>query len=203
MGTFQVAGLSFLYQGYDALAFLDNIWYPPIEGWFVVYTHGHGILSRFYRVWVFQLVQVLPWGWTVFPLAADLPTGSGFSLVRFAVSCNCILVWKIDCFVVSSMVYKGFQENILVAIWITLRIDCFSNHICIQFCLISVGKFHDVLARVKDRVVIDTTDGITVDVAFTGYNSTFCHYPTTGYLYFCIDKVVPCLGCYHFCVFKF
>jgi len=63
VGPFKIAGHPFLDKGYDLVALLENIRYPPVEGWLVVNTNGHGILGGL-KCWVrfFKVRKVFPGG---------------------------------------------------------------------------------------------------------------------------------------------
>ena len=58
MGQFKIAGRPLPDKGYDLVALLENMRYPPVEGWLMVNADGHGILGGLEWVRLFEVRKV-------------------------------------------------------------------------------------------------------------------------------------------------
>ena len=43
----EVSGDALPYEGYDMVTFLQHMWHPPVEGWFMVNSHQFCVLRSF------------------------------------------------------------------------------------------------------------------------------------------------------------
>jgi len=62
VGPIKIARRPFLDKGYDPVALLENMRYPPVEGWLVVNADGHGRLGGLEWVRFFEVRKVFPGG---------------------------------------------------------------------------------------------------------------------------------------------
>jgi hypothetical protein len=60
VGPFKIAGRPFPDKGYNPVALLENIRYPPVKGWLTVNADGHGILGGLEWVRFFEVRKVFP-----------------------------------------------------------------------------------------------------------------------------------------------
>jgi len=164
VGPFKIAGCLFPDKGYNPVALLENIRYPPVKGWLVVNADGHGILGG--RKWVrfFEVRKAFPGKLTIFPLAANLPSNGIPLHIGTSVRSDDLLVCRSYRRVKASMVNKRVKESVLVPIGVALRIHGLCNQVCIQFSLITILELHNILTCVEDRVGISLSNGVAVSV---------------------------------------
>jgi hypothetical protein len=63
VGPFKIlASRPFPDEGYDPVALLKNMGYPPVKGWLVVNADGHSILSGLKWMRGFKVRKVFPGG---------------------------------------------------------------------------------------------------------------------------------------------
>jgi hypothetical protein len=91
-------------QGYDLVALLQDMGNPPVEGWLVVNTVGHGIFSGLKKERLLEISKVLPGCGSILPLAAHLPTNGTAFHVGPSTWLDDFLVRRSNCSVKSSMV---------------------------------------------------------------------------------------------------
>ena len=84
----------------------------------------------------------------------------------------------------------------MIAIGVTLCVNCVCNRIGGQLGLITVLKLHDVGSYVEDGICIGAASGVTEVVTFTSDNTGVMQHSSPGNLDVCVEKVVPCLGCH-------
>jgi hypothetical protein len=141
---------------------------PPVKGWLVVNALGYCIFCGLKRLKLFKVSKVLPGCGTILPLAAYLPTNVTAFYVGPSVWSDNFLVRRSNCSVKSSMVNDGVKENILVPVWVALRIHCLSNQVHIEYGLITIVECECVLTCVEDRVGSSQSDGVIVFIPFSG-----------------------------------
>jgi hypothetical protein len=163
---------------------------PPVKGWFVVNALGHCIFSGLKRVRLRVVSKVLPGCGSILPLAAHLPTNGTAFHVGPSIWSDNSLVRRSNCSVKSSMANNQVKENILVPIWVALRIHCLSNQVCIQYSLITIIKCEYVLTRVKDGVGVGQSNWVTVFVPFAGSDATLNQSSPTRDRNLCTEVVV-------------
>ncbi len=71
LGIFQVLNTLVFNQGYDCIAFLDDMEYPPVETRFIGNTHWYCKLSNLNGVRLLKVGQIFPKGTAILPSATD------------------------------------------------------------------------------------------------------------------------------------
>ncbi len=92
MRSFQITRVPLSHKGYNAVPFLEYMWYPPVKGWFMVNAEDLCIFSCFNRVRLLKVSKVLPRRGAVLPLAAKLPTNGRALKVGLSISADSFLV---------------------------------------------------------------------------------------------------------------
>ena len=81
-------------ERYYAVTFLQGMFHPPVESWFMVNALGNGVFSSLNRITLLEVMKRFPGCRTVLPLDADFPSLGGAPVLRSSMGVDKLLVSK-------------------------------------------------------------------------------------------------------------
>ena len=155
--------ITFLHQINNPISLLQQAINSKMKFCFMVNPLRNSILVRMNRMWMFEVINILPSSQHILTLKTNVTYTCSMTNIRLVIHYNTITPQR-KSMIILSIIHKIVQKKLLVAITVTHCIHLLRNDIGSQICNITIHKINIIPTSTKNGIRILYYNGISTRI---------------------------------------